>query len=147
MASAWGLSWGAAWGNSWGAIVPPIEDVSGGGTVPKKRGWANEQAALIASLEARQSAQNILSESTDVEANQVAQALKEYITDGELADFEALAIQTAELQAQLIARNEYETDLANAAKVIADFVEDESISIELILADLDQRQAAVALLI
>lgn len=143
MLSSWGSSWGRSWGSSWGFIDP----ISGGGSVPKKRGWANEQAALIASLEARQSAQEVLAESTDVEANQVAQVLKEYITDGELADFEALAIQTAELQAQLIARSEYDTDLANAAKVIADFVEDESTSIELILADLDQRQAAVALLI
>ena len=49
MASAWGLSWAKAWGNSWGAIV-----TGGGGasTVAKKKkgGWANERAALEASL-------------------------------------------------------------------------------------------------
>jgi hypothetical protein len=129
---AWGGAWGYSWGFAWGFR----EDTGGGGSGKQKRrrGWANERAALNESLTLRQ-AQTTLRKTNKPEAVKLAQKINAYEIGG--IDLDALRIENAQLQARLDTKQEYQVELQAAQQAIQAYIEDEQDAIEALMLSVE----------
>ena len=131
--NAWGKSWGYSWGSSWG-FSEQIEGGGGSGKTQKKRGWANERAALEQSLTLRQ-AQTVLREVKKPEAVKLAQKINAYEVGN--IDLESLRIENAQLQARLQIKQEYQAEMQLAQQAIQAYIEDEQDAIDALMLSVD----------
>jgi ABC-type phosphate transport system auxiliary subunit len=131
--NAWGKSWGYSWGSSWG-FSEQIEGGGGSGKTQKKRGWANERAALEQSLTLRQ-AQTVLREVKKPEAVKLAQKINAYEVGN--IDLESLRIENAQLQARLQVKEEYQAEMQLAQQAIQAYIEDEQDAIDALMLSVD----------
>ena len=131
--NAWGKSWGYSWGSSWG-FFEQIEGGGGSGKTQKKRGWANERAALEQSLTLRQ-AQTVLREVKKPEAVKLAQKINAYEVGN--IDLESLRIENAQLQARLQIKQEYQAEMQLAQQAIQAYIEDEQDAIDALMLSVE----------
>ena len=129
---AWGGSWGDSWGFSWGFR----QKTGGGGSGNQKRrkGWANEKAALEQSLTLRQ-AQSVLREVKKPEATKLAQKINAYEIGN--IDLEALRIENALLQARLQNKQEFQEEMQAAQKAIQEYIQDEQDAIDALMLSVE----------
>ena len=130
---AWGKSWGYSWGSSWG-FSEQVQGGGGSGKTQKKRGWANERAALEQSLTLRQ-AQTVLREVKKPEAVKLAQKINAYEVGN--IDLESLRIENAQLQARLQVKEEYQAEMQLAQQAIQAYIEDEQDAIDALMLSVD----------
>jgi ABC-type phosphate transport system auxiliary subunit len=130
---AWGGAWGNSWGFSWG-FSERIEGGGGSGKTQKKRGWANERAALEQSLTLRQ-AQTVLREVKKPEAVKLAQKINAYEVGN--IDLESLRIENAQLQARLDTKQEYQAEMQLAQQAIQAYIEDEQDAIDALMLSVE----------
>jgi ABC-type phosphate transport system auxiliary subunit len=130
---AWGGAWGNSWGFSWG-FSEQIEGGGGSGKTQKKRGWANERAALEQSLTLRQ-AQTVLREVKKPEAVKLAQKINAYEVGN--IDLESLRIENAQLQARLQVKEEYQAEMQLAQQAIQAYIEDEQDAIDALMLSVE----------
>jgi ABC-type phosphate transport system auxiliary subunit len=130
---AWGGAWSSAWSYSWG-YSERIEGGGGSGKTQKKRGLANERAALEQSLTLRQ-AQTVLREVKKPEAVKLAQKINAYEVGN--IDLESLRIENAQLQARLQVKEEYQAEMQLAQQAIQAYIEDEQDAIDALILSVD----------
>jgi ABC-type phosphate transport system auxiliary subunit len=130
---AWGGAWGNSWGFSWG-FSEQVQGGGGSGKTQKKRGWANERAALEQSLTLRQ-AQTVLREVKKPEAVKLAQKINAYELGN--IDLESLRIENAQLQARLQIKQEYQAEMQLAQQAIQAYIEDEQDAIDALILSVD----------
>jgi ABC-type phosphate transport system auxiliary subunit len=130
---AWGKSWGYSWGSSWG-FSEQVQGGGGSGKTQKKRGWANERAALEQSLTLRQ-AQTVLREVKKPEAVKLAQKINAYEVGN--IDLDSLRIENAQLQARLQVKQEYQAEMQAAQQAIQAYIEDEQDAIDALMLSVD----------
>jgi ABC-type phosphate transport system auxiliary subunit len=130
---AWGKSWGYSWGSSWG-FSEQVQGGGGSGKTQKKRGWANERAALEQSLTLRQ-AQTVLREVKKPEAVKLAQKINAYEVGN--IDLESLRIENAQLQARLQVKEEYQAEMQLAQQAIQAYIEDEQDAIDALMLSVE----------
>jgi len=129
---AWGGAWSTAWSYSWGFR----QETGGGGSGNQKRrkGWANERAALEQSLTLRQ-AQSVLREVKKPEAIKLAQKINAYEIGN--IDLEALRIENALLQARLQNKQEFQEEMQAAQKAIQEYIQDEQEAIDALMLSVE----------
>ena len=125
---AWGGSWGFAWGYSWGFR----EEGGGGSGKRRKKGWANERAALEQSL---RQAQSSLRKTNKPEAVKLAQKINAYEVGG--IDLDALRIENAQLQARIQVKEEFQIEMQKAQEIIQAYIEDEQEAIDTLILSLE----------
>jgi ABC-type phosphate transport system auxiliary subunit len=130
---AWGGAWGNSWGFSWG-FSEQVQGGGGSGKTQKKRGWANERAALEQSLTLRQ-AQTVLREVKKPEAVKLAQKINAYEVGN--IDLESLRIENAQLQARLQVKEEYQAEMQLAQQAIQTYIEDEQDAIDALMLSVE----------
>jgi ABC-type phosphate transport system auxiliary subunit len=130
---AWGGAWGNSWGFSWG-FSEQVQGGGGSGKTQKKRGWANERAALEQSLTLRQ-AQTVLREVKKPEAVKLAQKINAYEVGN--IDLESLRIENAQLQARLQVKEEYQAEMQLAQQAIQAYIEDEQDAIDALMLSVE----------
>jgi ABC-type phosphate transport system auxiliary subunit len=130
---AWGGAWGNSWGFSWG-FSEQVQGGGGSGKTQKKRGWANERAALEQSLTLRQ-AQTVLREVKKPEAVKLAQKINAYEVGN--IDLESLRIENAQLQARLQVKEEYQAEMQAAQQAIQTYIEDEQDAIDALMLSVE----------
>jgi ABC-type phosphate transport system auxiliary subunit len=130
---AWGGAWGNSWGFSWG-FSEQVQGGGGSGKTQKKRGWANERAALEQSLTLRQ-AQTVLREVKKPEAVKLAQKINAYEVGN--IDLESLRIENAQLQARLQVKQEYQAEMQAAQQAIQTYIEDEQDAIDALMLSVE----------
>jgi hypothetical protein len=130
---AWGGAWGNSWGSSWG-FSEQVQGGGGSGKTQKKRGWANERAALEQSLTLRQ-AQTVLREVKKPEAVKLAQKINAYEVGN--IDLDSLRIENAQLQARLQVKEEYQAEMQLAQQAIQAYIEDEQDAIDALMLSVD----------
>jgi ABC-type phosphate transport system auxiliary subunit len=130
---AWGKSWGYSWGSSWG-FSEQVQGGGGSGKTQKKRGWANERAALEQSLTLRQ-AQTVLRDVKKPEAVKLAQKINAYEVGN--IDLESLRIENAQLQARLQIKQEYQAEMQLAQQAIQAYIEDEQDAIDALMLSVE----------
>jgi ABC-type phosphate transport system auxiliary subunit len=130
---AWGGAWGNSWGFSWG-FSEQVQGGGGSGKTQKKRGWANERAALEHSLTLRQ-AQTVLREVKKPEAVKLAQKINAYEVGN--IDLDSLRIENAQLQARLQVKQEYQAEMQAAQQAIQTYIEDEQEAIDALMLSVE----------
>lgn len=131
---AWGGAWGDSWGYAWGYAEQALSGGGPGRSRKKAKGWANERAALEASLRP-QEAQAVLRQTADKQAARIASKINAY--DIGKIDLDALRIENEALKARLRIKEEYTQSLQVAQEVMAAFIEDEQDAIDLLMADFE----------
>jgi hypothetical protein len=134
---AWGGAWGNSWGFSWG-FSDAVETGGGSGNTKrqKKKGWANERAALEASLAPPiQKTQVALRQTADRQAIRIASKINAY--DIGRIDLDALKVENEALKARLRIKDEYTQTLQDAQQIMAQFIHDEQEALDVLLADFE----------
>jgi hypothetical protein len=130
---AWGGAWGNSWGFSWG-FSEQVQGGGGSGKTQKKRGWANERAALEQSLTLRQ-AQTTLRKTQKPEAVKLARTINAYEVGN--IDLKSLRIENAQLQARLQVKQEFEAEMQAVQQAIQAYIEDEQDAIDALMLSVE----------
>jgi hypothetical protein len=125
--------------NAW--QITEDADAQGGGM----GGWGRERAVLEWSIRERM-AQQTLQKSASKPARRIAQAMQDYAS--ERIAFETLLSRTRKLADQLERQQEIAADLRQAARDIAQFVQDEQDALDaILLADAHDAGVVAALIL